>query len=67
MTWVMCNLVSVFWGTMLVSVQGRCTVCAKRTIGSEIILGAPGDTPRYEGQLEVCFCLSRDSANLDAR
>ena len=26
--------------------QDRCTVCAKRTIGSEIILAAPGGTPR---------------------
>ena len=24
----------------------RCTVCAKRTIGSEIVLGASGGTPR---------------------
>jgi hypothetical protein len=31
---------------VLVSVQDRCTVCAKRTIGSEIILDAPNDTPR---------------------
>jgi hypothetical protein len=28
-------------------VQDRCTVCIKRTIGSEIILEAPDDTPRY--------------------
>jgi len=27
-------------------VQDRCTVCAKRTIGSEIILDAPDGTPR---------------------
>ena len=31
---------------MLVSVQDRCTVCAKRTIGLEIILDAPDGTPR---------------------
>jgi hypothetical protein len=30
----------------LVLVQARCTVCAKRTIGSEIILDAPDDSPR---------------------
>jgi hypothetical protein len=29
----------------LVYVQDRCTVCAKRTIGSEIIFDAPDDTP----------------------
>ena len=33
-------------GDMLVSVQDRCTVCAKRTIGSEIILDAIDGTPR---------------------
>jgi len=27
-------------------VQDRCTVCAKRTIGSEIALDAPDGTPR---------------------
>jgi hypothetical protein len=31
---------------VLVSVQEKCTVCAKRTIRSEIILDAPNDTPR---------------------
>jgi hypothetical protein len=30
---------------VLVYVQDRCTVCAKRTIGSEIIFDAPDDTP----------------------
>jgi hypothetical protein len=44
-TWVMRNLVSVHLGTMLVSMQNRSMVCAKRTIGSEIILDAPNDTP----------------------
>ena len=32
--------------TVLVSVQDRCTVCAKRTIGPQIILDALNDTPR---------------------
>ena len=31
---------------VLVLVQDRCTVCAKRTIGSEIILYAPVRTPK---------------------
>jgi hypothetical protein len=44
--WVMWNLVSVRLGIVLVSVQCRCTVCAERTIGSEIVLDAPEDTPR---------------------
>jgi hypothetical protein len=29
---------------VLVSVQYRCTVCAKRTIGSEIVFDAPDGT-----------------------
>ena len=33
-TWVMWNLVLVRLETVLASVQDRCTVCAKRTIGS---------------------------------
>jgi hypothetical protein len=32
-----------------VSVQDRCTVCAKCTIGLEIILDAPNDTPSLQG------------------
>jgi hypothetical protein len=31
---------------VLVSVQCRCTVCVEHTIGSEIVLDAPDDTPR---------------------
>jgi predicted RNA-binding protein with PUA domain len=30
----------------LVLVQDRCAVCAKHTIGSEIIMDAPDGTPR---------------------
>jgi hypothetical protein len=44
--WVMWNLVLVHLEIVLVSVQDRCTVCAKHTVGSEIILDAPDDTPR---------------------
>ena len=31
---------------VLVLVQDKCTVCAKRTVGSDIILDAPDGTPR---------------------
>jgi hypothetical protein len=31
---------------VLVSEQDRCTVCAKRIIGSEIVVDAPDGTPR---------------------
>jgi hypothetical protein len=44
--WVMWNLVLVHFETMLVSVQYRCTVCAEHTIGSEIVLDAPDESPR---------------------
>jgi hypothetical protein len=31
---------------VLVSLQDRCSVCTKHTVGSEIILDAPDSTPR---------------------
>jgi hypothetical protein len=31
---------------VLISTQDRCTVCAKCTVGMEIILGTPDGTPR---------------------
>jgi hypothetical protein len=40
------KLVSVHLETVLVLVQDRCAVCAIRTIGSEIVLDTPDDTPR---------------------
>ena len=43
---VMWNLISVLSKTVLVSVQDRCTIGARRTTGSEIILDAPDGTPR---------------------
>jgi hypothetical protein len=44
--WVMQNLVLIHLDTMLVSVLDRCMVCAKWTIGSEIVLDTPDGTPR---------------------
>jgi hypothetical protein len=41
-------------------------VCAKHTIGSEIILDAPDGTPQWRGTRENLF-LSVWSANFDAR
>ena len=46
MMWVMSNLVLVRLEMVLLSVQDRCTVCAKRTIASEIVLDALDGTPR---------------------
>jgi hypothetical protein len=37
------------------SVQCRCMVCSERIIGSEIILGAPDDTPRCLGSSGSLF------------
>jgi hypothetical protein len=44
-TGVMWNLVLVCLERVLVLEQDRCTVCAKRTIGLEIILDTPHGTP----------------------
>jgi hypothetical protein len=46
MTWVMSNPIFVCLETVLVSVQDRCTIYAKRTIESGIILDVPDGTPR---------------------
>ena len=40
------ELVSVRLEVVLILTQDRCMVCAKRTVGSEIILDAPDVTPR---------------------
>jgi hypothetical protein len=40
------KLVSVRLEIVLILTQDRCNVCAKRTIGSEIILDEPDATPR---------------------
>jgi hypothetical protein len=44
-TWVMWNLILVHFEMMLVSVQDKYTVCAKCTIGLEIVLDASDGTP----------------------
>ena len=52
---------------LLVLVQDRCTVCAKRTIGSEIILDAPDSTLGDKALVEAHFGPFGGSANLDTR
>jgi hypothetical protein len=42
----MANLISMCLEMVLVSVQDRCMVYAKRTIGSVIVLNAPDGTLR---------------------
>ena len=67
MTWVMSNHVLVCFEMMLVSVQDRCMVCTKRTIGPETVLDAPMVLLGDESQVQACFGLFRDSTSLDAR
>ena len=67
MTWVMWNLASFHLVTVLVSVQDRCMVCARHTIGSEIILDHPMEPLGDEAQVEARFSPFEDSANLLAR
>ena len=55
MTWVRWNLDLVRLETVLVSVQDRCTVCTKCTVGSEIILDAPMVLLGEEAQVETHF------------
>jgi hypothetical protein len=45
-TWVMWNLVSICFETLLAFVQDWCTVCVERTVGSEIVLEALDETAR---------------------
>jgi hypothetical protein len=45
-TWVMVNLVSVCLETVLVLEKDSCMVCAKRTVGSGIVLDKTDGTPR---------------------
>jgi hypothetical protein len=45
--------------------QDRCMVCAKHTIGLEIILDTPNGTPSDEAQVEARFGPFGDSVHLD--
>jgi hypothetical protein len=40
------KLISVRLEIVLILMHDRCTVCAERTIGSDIVLDAPDGTPR---------------------
>ena len=56
-----------FGDIVLVSVEDRCTVCAKRTIGSDIVFNVAMVLLGDEAQVEATFSPFGDSANLDAR
>ena len=67
MTWVMWSLTSFHFETVLVSMQDSCMVCARCTIGSEIVLDALMVLLGEKDQVETRFSPFRGSANLDAR
>ena len=67
MMWVLWNLVLVCLEIVLVSVQDRCTICAKHTVDSEIILDAPDGTPRDVGLVECHSGPFRDAVSVGAR
>ena len=59
----MWNLVSFQLEAVLVSVEDRCMVCAKRTIGSETFWTHTMVLLRDEAQVEARFCPFGDIAN----
>ena len=63
----MWNLILVRMEIVLVSMQDRCMVCAKRSIGLDIVFNAPMVLLGDEAQVESHFGPFGDSANLDAR
>ena len=65
--WVLWNLTSILLETVLVLVEDRCMVCAKHTIGSEIILDHSMVPLGDEAQVEAHFGPFEHSANLDDR
>ena len=67
MTWVLWYHVLDRLEIVLVSVEDRCMVCAKRCIGSDIIFNAPMLLLGDEAQVEATFSPFGDSANLDTR
>ena len=66
MTWVLWNLVSDRLEMVLVSVQDRCMVCAKRTIGSDLVFNALMVLLGDETQVEAPFSSFGNSANLNS-
>ena len=67
MTWVLWNLVLDHLEIVLVSVEDRCTVCAKRTMGLDIVFNTLMVLLGDEAQVEAPFSPFGGSANLDAR
>jgi hypothetical protein len=51
---------------VLILTQDGCVVCAKRTIGLEMVLNAPDGSPRRVGHVESCFCPFGDNVSVGA-
>jgi hypothetical protein len=66
-TWVISDLILVHLEMVLMSVQDRCMVCTKCTIGSIIVFDTPMVLGGDEAQVEARFSPFGDSANLAAR
>jgi hypothetical protein len=66
-TWVMWKLISVRLQTVLLSAQGRCTICTEYSTRMEIFFVTPNGPPRWRGSNGSSFGLLEDSANLDTR
>jgi hypothetical protein len=66
----MWNLVLVHLKTVLVSVQYKCTICAKHTVGTEIVLDTPDGTPTRlkwkldSVRLEIVLNLMQDNCTV---
>ena len=67
MTWVTSNLVSIRLEMVLVSVQDRCSVCAKHTMAQKLFWMHPMVLIGDKAQVEARFGPFGDIANFDAR
>ena len=65
--WVIWNLVSIRLEIVLVLVQDRCMVYARRTMGSKIVLDTMMELICIKAQVDARFGLFGDSPKLDAR
>ena len=58
---------SVHFEMELVLMSDRCTICAKRTIGLDIVLDAPDGIPRWRGPCGILFGPFGDGVSVDIR
>ena len=65
--WLKWKFILVCLDIVQILTQDRCTVCAERTIGSEIILDAPMQLIGDVGHVESCFGPFGDGVSVSAR